>query len=484
MKRLNTTKIKRAVRVAVGNTDYVAKLRALAFDKQLAFIDDANRFKSALTSRRGGKTSAAALYLLLTCLEKPRATCFYLTLTIDQAKKNLNRDIMQPFLEAINLEIGKDAGPGKVKFNEVHSSYTFENGSVIYLMGLDSSARQQQKLRGGKYDLVIIDEMQSFSSNTDLEDVIDGNLKFAAMDKKGTIATMGTPGWDETSYWFETTLGNKAKYMVWFNSRYHWTGFDNPHMREIFIAEEANLALINPDLASEPKHQREFYGRWVSDHDKMVYSFDMARNTISEMPDTKHMIHVLGMDPGEVDDFAFVVLAYSPFDHHIYVREVFKSPHMEMDEVVDRIKHYVAKYKVHTAVIDEGGGGKLAVSWLRHKYQLPCKFLAAEKPKKWSYISIMNSDFISGTIKAVMPNCQPLVDEWTKLDWVLKDGKRTERNSRANHLADAALYAFKQCQNWINDTAPPDPASDAEAYELELDRKIIEESEIPWYENF
>jgi hypothetical protein len=105
---------RRRAREAAARDDAAkcARLRALAFAAQLAFIDDASKKKAARCTRRAGKTALAAIYLLLVAFAKPESTCLYLALTRQSAKRLVWR-----WLKKLNKLA--DLGLGKRAFNEI-----------------------------------------------------------------------------------------------------------------------------------------------------------------------------------------------------------------------------------------------------------------------------------------------------------------------------------------------------------------------------
>src|SRR5882762_7287069 len=58
-----------------------------AFPAQTAFISDPSKLKVVLCTRRSGKSYGAGLYLYQQAYETPGASCLYIALTRDSAKK-------------------------------------------------------------------------------------------------------------------------------------------------------------------------------------------------------------------------------------------------------------------------------------------------------------------------------------------------------------------------------------------------------------
>ena len=73
-----------------------------AFPVQTAFISDPAKLKVALCTRRSGKSYGAGFYLYQQAYETPGASCLYIALTRDSAKKIMWKDVLKP----INRKLG------------------------------------------------------------------------------------------------------------------------------------------------------------------------------------------------------------------------------------------------------------------------------------------------------------------------------------------------------------------------------------------
>ena len=69
------------------------KWRNDLFDYQLDFIDDESQIKTALCSRRSGKTYASCYYLLEEASRHPDIICAYIALTRRSAKRLMWTDL-------------------------------------------------------------------------------------------------------------------------------------------------------------------------------------------------------------------------------------------------------------------------------------------------------------------------------------------------------------------------------------------------------
>jgi len=159
--------------------------------------------KALFATRRFGKSFTGGLYLCKTAWENPGSTVLYIALTRDSAKKIMWKDVLKQINRRLKLNI---------KFNESELSAKFPNGSIIYLMGVDSSEDEKDKLLGQKYKLAVIDECASY--NIDLRHLVYGILAPAMADLSGTICMLGTPGNLTKSLFFDITTGKEPGWYV------------------------------------------------------------------------------------------------------------------------------------------------------------------------------------------------------------------------------------------------------------------------------
>ena len=182
------------------------------FEQQLAFINDPASFKTALCSRRSGKTYAACYYLIETASRYPDSISAYIALTRNSAKR-----LMWMELKRANrrYHIG-------MHFNNSELIATLPNRSQIVLTGANDEA-DIDKLRGSAYHLVILDEAASFGRH--LEELVEEVLEPALIDHNGTMAMIGTPNAACSGMFFRATTDESEGY-----SNHHWTILENPHI--------------------------------------------------------------------------------------------------------------------------------------------------------------------------------------------------------------------------------------------------------------
>lgn len=415
-----------------------ADLLAGTFKHQRNFIQDQSQLKWAKCTRRAAKSYSVGLDLMQTTHEQEGA-CLYVGLTRESSKRIMWRDVLKQINRKHRLGF---------KFNETslvaESSTT---GSPIYMIGADSNEDEKQKALGQKYRRVYVDEAQAFT--IDLRELVYGILKPAVADYRGVIGLTGTPGNLLKGLFFDLTNGKEPGW-----SGHTWNTFDNPYMAKQWKAEIDALIAGNPRVVETPWFKQNYLGEWVIEQDKLVYRYNPGRNSYVTPPQFSqgHWRWVLGVDLGYNDATAFAVTAYHEHSKVLYICETFKESKLDITGVANKIKRYRERYDFDTIVVD--GANKQAVAEMQNRHGLPLR--PADKRGKPDFIELMNSDFIQGNI-VLGPDCTPLADEYLGLIWDDRGTRRQEHPNCPNHLADAALYAWRYCHQYLASPQPIPP---------------------------
>lgn len=456
------------------NQRFRESIRDSLFEEQIQVLDDPAKSISAICPRRAGKSWTAMSYAFDTCLSKDRAKVVIVTLTIKSAK-NIYWFEIKEFARKFGVHIDMFVNDMRIDF---------ENGSQLMLIGAESMA-QIDKLRGGKYDLCIIDEAKSYPPLV-LKELIDDVIEPALMDYDGTLLMIGTPGNILSGPFFEATfpehkrsdgvLTSKtygAPEDYWVNrpdhedpewSRHSWTLKDNvskPHLWEKALRKKRKKGWSD----EHPSWQREYLGRWVASESAYVYSYANLLHTKPEvvcwepdyvegnqfgLPVGQEWHYLLGLDLGWEDDFAAVLGAYNPHDGVLYHVWEYKDNHQDVDQVAKHIHTAIelAGGQIDKIVADAGGLGKMVVETLNRRYGLNIE--AAEKKEKNDFIELLNTDYHSGRVKLLYHSDLSL--EAQALQWDLgesskkhlaRTGRLKEHKSYPNHLCDAWLYIWR-----------------------------------------
>lgn len=407
-----------------------------------------------LCTRRSGKSYGVGLKLFRSAYYTPGCSVLYVALTRDSAKKIMWKDILKV--------IDKEEELG-CKFHENELTCTLPNGSIIYLLGADSSDDEKNKLLGQKYKFIAIDEAAQYSIN--LEELVYGTLKPSVADYRGQIVLIGTPGNLRKGLYYELTQGqDPGKAGAWQGrgwSGHRWSALDNPYMRDKWIAEMEDLKLGSPLIAETPMFQQNYLGRWTINETMLVYRFDHEKNTflaLPEQPAKRGRYHfVLGVDLGYNDPSAFSLCAYHDDDDCLYVVSCEQKAKMDITEVADRVRfiqtrvNHDYRTEIDALVID--GSNKQAVEEMRRRHGLPVQ--AANKTGKSDFIELMNGDFIQAKIKVHGEKARSLIDEYCGLIWDERSVKREEHPACPNHAADATLYAWRKCYQYLSSKPEP-----------------------------
>ena len=436
------------------------KWRNDLFDYQLGFIDDESQIKTALCSRRSGKTYASCYYLLEEASRYPDIICAYIALTRRSAKR-----LMWTELKRADRKYMLN-----IKFNNAELVAELNNGSQIILAGADDEA-EVDKLRGSAYRLVIIDEAASFGPH--LSVLIEEVLEPALVDHNGTLAMIGTPAAHCSGIFYEATTGIRPEY-----STHSWTIMENPHIphAEEWLDRRRKQKRWTDD---NPIYQREWRGKWVRSDDSLIYKYD-RKNLVESMPtDEFDFEYCLGVDLGYEDATALVVGAFCRNLPDFYVVESFKKSHMLPVDIAAKVRELDSAYNFTTMVADTGGLGKSIVEEFRKRYSLPLK--AAEKRNKGSYIELLNDDLATGKVKVLD---QSILSEWDVLQW--DEDRRKEDPRFENHLSDACLYAWRESRHYTfqeDESYIPEGFCEEEFKIMQRIEGKLYKPEKPWWES-
>jgi hypothetical protein len=402
-------------------------LSQFLFDKQLAFVEDPSPFKAAVCSRRAGKTTACAAHLMHTCVNNPKVTCLYITLSRNNAKKIIWKEILN-INEQFKLSAAKD---------ETELSLTFPNGSILYLSGAKDES-EIEKFRGLPIKLCYIDECQSFKEY--IKDLIDDIIAPALMDYAGSLCLIGTPSPVPSGYFHECAVKSEA----W--SKHGWTFWDNPHIAA--KSGKTHQEILDRELkrrgvpTSDPSIQREWFGKWELDDGSLIYHYNPNLNHFNGLPDRHKWNYILGIDVGFKDADALAVLAWSETDPTTYLVEEVVEAKQGITELVQASQKLMAKYDIAKIVMDMGGLGKKIGEEMIRRYQIPVE--AAEKQRKMENIALFNDAMRRGHFKADKHSRFAQDTYLVEIDRDKSTPERIKVSDRFHSdIIDAVLYAFK-----------------------------------------
>ena len=479
-RRLKEEKLRRELAKARART-VSSSIRGELFDKQIAFIDDPSRNKAALCTRRAGKTSMWARYCTMVGLENAGSLIRIWAINRLRAKQLL----WQEFIHVC----ARHKIP--IKTHETELTIRFENGSEIRLLGADKD-KEAQKKRGDKTRMEVILESQLFGPflKTLVEDVAEPCL----FDLQGTMCMEGTPGPVPTGYWYWITGGDDRPVGQWTSqgmlvstgrtneagepekelvgagwSCHRWSVLDNPHLPHA-AAELAAIRKKRHWTIDSPTYVREYRGQWVKDDGVLFYKYNSGRNDYSLVevqPWGDGWKHVLGWDLGSRDDMALVAWGWHPTRRELYHAAEWKKPQASAEEVIAQIEKWESMgFNFIAKVADTGGGGLMYVEQVMRRTSHV--FEAAKKSEKLEHVRLMNDDFLSARLRIQAGS--EYAGELSALpkdpDWDPDSGKPPGEDPRfANHLTDAALYAWRHALNFLDFELPLVPLTPEELAE-------------------
>jgi hypothetical protein len=498
------SRVRREVKASTELTDMYRKraddLLNSVFQEQRDLILDPCRFKTALCTRRAGKSTAAIRYMLIVALTKRDANVQYIALTGKKARKEIWPDLKRT-CRAFDLS---------AEFNEQSLTVRFKNGSVIVLDGCDTVA-DVEKFRGsdGGYDLVVIDESKSYSPE------MFGELVYEAVgpalgDRMGTMLIIGTPGRFLSGPFYDITNKNAVQRhkrtdgtwsaksrpyaqrdaSEWTGVEYEWSFHrwytkDNTAKPHIWLEQLATKKRAGW-ADDEPIWRREYQGEWVADDKGYVYAYLAERNDWEPLspedggnefglPADHEWIYVEGSDLGFDDEFAIVVNAWSPTTNTFYMAvHEYTMPGMDIPAIAKAFDDSEAKFReFHARVGDRGGLGKTIFATLVNQYDIEIE--PADKHEKRDYQELLNSELRAG--RARVRKGSKLGRQMSMLQWK-PDGKTEDKDSSPKDATDAGLYSWRYIYSSYSKPKPP-PASDVEqivakaySHKAELERKM------------
>jgi len=438
--------------------DPVFKLQEYCFDRQLSFITDPAKFKTAVCSRRAGKTVACAADLWDTTSRFAEVNVLYLTLSRTVAKR-----IVWPELLRLRKKFEPDS-----KVDNTELTITRKNGSVIYVSGAKDEA-ELEKFRGLALKKVYIDEAQSFRAY--LEKLVDDILVPALYDYDGQLVLIGTPGPVAAGYFFDA-CHNKN----W--SNYKWTILNNPWIKiksgkeptELLAAERARRGIDE----TNPTYRRESLGEWVTDTDALVFHFDKVKNTFVTLPQGK-MEYIFGIDIGYDDADAIAVLGYSYEDKNVYLVEEVVKRKQNITALVEQINKLREKYEPVKMVMDAGALGKKIQAEIQQRHTIPLE--AADKNRKLEFIELLNDDMRTGKFKAYVGSDFEGDCDLVQWDRDVNGGKPTISKTYHTDIGDAVLYAWRECKHYFFTPAPEPIVYGGPAWLKQLEDQLAQQLE-------
>lgn len=431
--------------------DFLAESR---MPVQARVARDPSRRKAVRCPRRAGKSWLALSIAIERCLRKARSVWVICGL----ARPSIQQ-IFWSLLKQINVTMEL-----AIQFREVELSATLPNGSVILFRGAESRA-EIEKLRGGQYDGVIIDECKSFNAVVFTE-LVQDVIEPALADRFGELILIGTPGDVLAGPFYEATCQppiitegddglKRASNLLYgqtdpgiphFWSLHTWTLQDNVEMPHLW-AEAIKTKAKRGWADTHPTWRREYLGEWVASTQKLVYAYIPQRDDYDGvLPEGHDWRYVLGLDIGFKDADAIIVWAYAETSFDVFQVYGDKRAKQNLTALAEWVREIRKSYTPEIMTADFGGlATKLfdELAMYHHLY-----FEPAEKKEKNDFIELFNDDLEQRRVHILRSN--PLTKELITNRWLEKSlgtEKRVEDPKTANDLCDAMLYGWRWCDH-------------------------------------
>lgn len=428
------------------------------FAPQMKFVRDVARFKTAVCTRRAGKTEGAAIELLDVAERKPGAPVLYFTLTRSDAKR-----LMWDKLKELNRKFGLGYEP-----NESDLVLKKNGKGIVYLTGVNTKA-EIEKMRGSPWAKAIGDEAQALPEY--VRDLVEEVLTPAFMDYNGTLTLIGTPGPVPAGYFYDVAHSD-----LW--SHHMWTVWDNPHVPDPRRLLDDILAMRGV-TEDDPKIQREWFGKWTLDLNSLVFKYDAVKNAYTELPSGGDWCYVIGVDVGFNDADAIAVLGWQPTSHKTWLVEEHIEDKADVTKLATNIRAVwdrLGHDNVMAIVMDAGALGKKIGAELSARFRLPV--VAAQKSEKQMHIELLNDALRTGNFFARRDS--RFAQDSKKVEW---DSSRATPERRVisdryhSDICDSVLYAFRESLAWLSKIPVLRPAVGTPEAFNEAARELFEKTQ-------
>jgi hypothetical protein len=478
---------------AKGDARRFLELATRQISWQRDFVLDAHPRIALFGERRGAKTTAFGIKQVHRRLLMPNSKGVYVGLTNESAARVYADEVLDRIRRAFGVPATILAGGEEMRF---------ENGGIIYIIGLDATKKQKERVRGIKASDIVIDEMQSYTQ--DVGAIIRDILGPAAADTQAPMMIGGTAGDAfEHSFWYQLTKENacdtpkgtpSAQHPEWVVYRCKWsenTAIDEITGRRVcdnVRAWQEEQTRKHPGIERTDSWRREWNAEWVILSSSLIYRFGKCNLlghgecvevdtgvSIAKPTDAflSSAVYVLGIDLGYNDPTALVVCAYNTaFSNKLYVVETFQKSGMLVADVHLKLQELQQRYDFTYMVGDSSSLQVFESLRQTHGHNIE----KANRQGKLSHQLMVNSD-LQTRVVVVMPGNDELVRQLSVCRWeakALEAGKYVEDPADENHLADAFLYAHTFSRSlWYEAPTPKRDMSNEERV-TKLTKRLIE----------
>lgn len=425
------------------DTDFLSyRIWRTCHDQQQKIMLTKEKFIFAMAGRRAGKTEAATKKSVEISTTIQDAKVLIIGLSFTRALELYWNALIKEFTD-LGIEI--------VEQRRTEGLIKLFNGSEIHLHG-NTTVDERDKLRGSKWHLIIIDEVQSQKA---LPILIDEILEPTLLDYQGQMMLIGTGPKVRGTYWEQLWTSETKKAF-----RINWNISNNPFIPNYEkVLEEIKKEKGLTDKS--PLFQREYLGQISYDDDALCFRMkdnnyftdvDMV-SWINSQPRTD-IKFTAGLDYGYVDSDGFAIIMFSSSRPERWLIYEHKGNRTGITELADKIKQgmdYVNTSPLFSSIPDKhfyiysdsGGAGKKISFELSTQYNLPC--LDAYKYDKNFAIERLQEETRTGDFKIRKGN----VFDDEALKTVFSRNEKDELTRQIDDdtfhpdLLDAVLYALR-----------------------------------------
>lgn len=279
------------------------------------------------------------------------------------------------------------------------------NGSEIHLVG-NTTVDERNKLRGSKWHLIIVDEVQSQKA---LPILIDEILEPTLLDYKGQLFLTGTGPKVRGTFWETLWTDDKRK-----AARFNFNIKDNPFIPDYLeVLEQIKKEKGMTDTT--PLFCREYLGQISYDDDALCfrltdqnYFTDSDLKKWIESQPRSDIKFSAGLDYGFTDADGFAIIMFSTSKPEKWLIFEHKGNRSGITELSDKIKEgikYINENELFKSIPDKffyiysdaGGAGKKITFELSTQYGIPC--LDAYKVDKNFQVEMLQEEVRNGNLK-------------------------------------------------------------------------------------
>jgi phage terminase large subunit len=363
-------------------------------------IDESKKICILQGGTRSSKSYSALQWILVHCLMEPNIVVSVVRKSFPSMRVSIMRD-WQTILK--DLEIWDDNN-----WSATEHIYTFDNGSMVEFMSIDSS----EKRKGSARDYLFIDECNELSRE-------DYFQLFIRTRKKTIIAY--NPSFGTNHYIFNEIQTHPE------SSLYVSTFLDNPFLEKSIIDEIERLKYVNPEYY-------KIYGLGLPGNNVgTIFSAEL----VDVIPDEAEFV-AFGMDFGFSIDPTTLVAVYK-WRENLYFEELLYKKGLVTSEIVAELNQLDVE---RNPIWGDSAEGRLIEEIYRAGYNI--------KPVKKGKDSIkMGIDIMHQHKLHILKSSVNIVREFSEYVWTVNKNGDFENIpvDYSNHAIDAIRYV---CMEQLN----------------------------------